>query len=574
MIFADTFEFEETPDQQNAIDNVLADMGSNQPMDRLVCGDVGYGKTEVALRAAFKAVISGYQVAILVPTTVLADQHFATFKERFADFPIEVACVSRFYSSAENKNTLAKALSGKVDILIGTHRILQRDVDFKRLGLVVIDEEHRFGVKHKERLKRMRQSVDVLTLTATPIPRTLHMSLIGIRDLSVIETPPVDRQVTRTYVATYDDSIVREAILRELGRNGQVFYINNRVRNIELITAELKDLVPEARIEFAHGQMREKTLEDIMHRFLQGEIDVLVSTTIVESGLDIANANTIIIRRADMFGLAELYQLRGRVGRSSRRAYAYLLVPDPRKLKGEARKRMQVLQSLDDLGVGFRLALQDMEIRGAGNLLGKDQSGHINAVGFELYTRILKDAVREIKNKASESISGSIVDLPMVDPEINVGFPAHIPDYYIPDVAERLLLYQRLVDIGTADEGKELAEEIRDRFGNMPVEVKDLLELMMFRALLKNALVENANYKGGNLALSFHASVELDADKVVALIKSGESKVRVSPNKVVTFEVSEEKVSSPADLSEASLRIFGELGVQTPAFETIVSSEP
>lgn len=555
--FSDSFPFEETPDQERAINDVLDDMSRDQPMDRLVCGDVGYGKTEVAMRAAFKAVSGGKQVAILVPTTILADQHYLNFQERFSHFGINVACVSRFFSSKENKETLAKVLAGKVDIIIGTHRLLQKDVDFKELGLIIIDEEHRFGVAHKEKLKRFRESVDVLTLTATPIPRTLHMSLSGIRDLSVIETPPCDRQLTRTYTAQYEPNIVREAIMRELGRQGQVFYIYNRVKNITLIADELAELVPEARIAFAHGQMKEKELEEIMHKFVSHEIDVLVSTTIVESGLDISNANTMIIRNADRFGLAELYQLRGRVGRGSRRAYAYLLIPDPKTLGEDAKKRLQVLQSLDDLGVGFRLALQDMEIRGAGNLLGKDQSGQISAVGYELYSKILKDTVNSMQEgKVVDSVAG----VPDVDPEVNIGFPAHIPPFYIPDVAERLLLYQRLVCIVDENEGQELAEEIEDRFGNMPEEMQQLLALMVFRSLLKRSAITSARLKSDLLTINFHQEMKLDPEIILNAVNKSQGKLKISPSMAIGIGL-HKKPESPWDLHARTKQVLDDLGV-------------
>lgn len=556
--FADSFPYEETADQQSAIDDVLNDMAQSKPMDRLVCGDVGYGKTEVAMRASFKAVNQGRQVAILVPTTILADQHFANFKERFEPFGISVGCLSRFFSSAENRATLVKAAEGKVDIVIGTHRLIQKDVNFKDLGLIIIDEEHRFGVAHKEKLKRFRESVDVLTLTATPIPRTLHMSLSGIRDLSVIETPPHDRQLTRTYMAQYEPNIVREAIMRELGRQGQAFYIYNRVQNIALIADELAELVPEARIAFAHGQMKEGELEVIMHKFVSHEVDVLVSTTIVESGLDISNANTMIIRNAERFGLAELYQLRGRVGRSSRRAYAYLLVADPKTLGADARRRLQVLKSLDDLGVGFRLALQDMEIRGAGNLLGKDQSGQISAVGYELYSRILRETVESMRR--GEVVDSKAKALPQVDPEVNIGFPAYIPPFYIPDLAERLLLYQRLVCILDEAEGEDLAEEIQDRFGGMPNEMQYLLALMVFRSLLKRAAIVSAKFKAETLTVNFHPEMSLNSQLIMQRIASSNGRLKISPTMAVSI-VFEKKPESPWDLHGNLKRILESLGV-------------
>jgi transcription-repair coupling factor (superfamily II helicase) len=537
QIFADTFSFQETKDQENAINDVLNDMALVKPMDRLVCGDVGYGKTEVALRAAFKAVNNGKQAAILVPTTILADQHYKTFKSRLSEFGFDVRSVSRFVTPAKNKETLQALAAGNVDVIVGTHRLLQKDVYFKDLGLLVIDEEHRFGVQDKEKLKKLRKQLDVLTLTATPIPRTLQMSMLSIRDLSVIETPPVNRQTIQTFVANYQDATVREAILRELSRSGQIFYIHNRVHNIELVTNELRAIVPEARIEFAHGQMKEGDLEKVMHRFITHEFDVLVSTTIVESGLDISNANTIIIRNADKLGLAELYQLRGRVGRSSRRAYAYLMVQNAQTITGDAKKRLQVLQSLDDLGMGFRLALQDMEIRGAGNLLGKDQSGKVELVGFELYTKILKEAVRELRRRQQKDGVASADDLPLeilIDPEINIGFSTHIPNTYIPDVEERLLLYQRLVEIRDNEEANDIEEEIQDRFGNPPVEVRLLLEVMRFRSTLRKAGIITANRRGLSLSLTFHKEANLDGEKLAALIGRSKGVLKMtSPQSLV-----------------------------------------
>ncbi|MCC6933868.1 MAG: transcription-repair coupling factor [Deltaproteobacteria bacterium] len=556
--FADAFCFEETPDQAKAIEDVLSDMAKSKPMDRLVCGDVGYGKTEVGLRAAFKAINAGKQVAFLVPTTVLADQHFQTFKERFSGFPVNVGCVSRFFSKEDIKKTLADLARGAVDIIIGTHRLIQKDVFFSNLGLVIVDEEHRFGVAHKERLKQLRKEVDVLTLTATPIPRTLHMSLAGIRDLSVIETPPCDRQVIKTYLAPYEPNTVRQAILRELSRQGQVFYINNRVQNIAMICQEVRELVPEARVAFGHGQMNEAELNRVMHRFINKEIDVLVSTTIVESGLDIPNANTIIIRRAENFGLAELYQLRGRVGRSSRRAYAYLFVGNEKGLSPEARGRLEVLQSLDDLGIGFRLALQDMEIRGAGNLLGKDQSGQVGLVGFELYSKILKTVVKQIQSQTQKQEE----DLPSIEPDIKIGFPAHIPVDYLPDVSERLLLYQRLVIISSRQEGMEILEEIEDRFGHPPEEVIILLELMIFRSILRRALVTVASYRNHQLSLTFHPQACFGREKLIDKVIKSQGAINLSPAMVLSIQLPALEVDSPIILYDYLDKFFKEIDIK------------
>ena len=549
--FADTFPFEETKDQEAAIRDVLTDMGRPRPMERLVCGDVGYGKTEVALRAAFKAVNKGKQVAVLVPTTILADQHYQTFNNRLSEFGFTIRGVSRFVTPQRNKETLKSLADGKVDVVVGTHRLLQKDVYFNDLGLVIIDEEHRFGVKDKEKLKSLKKEIDVLTLTATPIPRTLQMSLLSIRDLSVIETPPTNRQVIQTFVGNYQHATAREAILRELSRQGQVFYIHNRVQNIEMVTDELRTIVPEARIEFAHGQMDEKRLEAVMHRFVSHEFDVLVATTIVESGLDIPNANTIIIRNADKLGLAELYQLRGRVGRSSRRAYAYLLVQNAQTLTGDAKKRLQVLQSLDDLGMGFRLALQDMEIRGAGNLLGKDQSGKVELVGFELYSRILKEAVRELKRRQNRDMKAFSDELPLevlIDPEINIGFSSHIPTSYIPDVEERLLLYQRLVEIRDDVEAADLEEEIQDRFGNPPHEVRTLIEVMRFRSALRRAGIVTAIRRGLSLSLVFHREASINTEKLTELIGRSKGRMKMTgPDSIVL--ILDEEPDSPIVLT-------------------------
>lgn len=554
--FAATFGYDETEDQARAIQDVLGDLAKPKPMDRLVCGDVGYGKTEVAIRAAFKVAHQGKQVAVLVPTTILADQHYKTLNERFQDTGMRVACLSRFNLPAENKRIISELATGAVDVVVGTHRLLQKDVQFKDLGLIIIDEEHRFGVAHKERLKRFRAQVHVLTLTATPIPRTLNQSLVGIRDLSVIETPPTNRQVIQTHLGPYSEELVREVILRELGRNGQAFFIHNRVESIGGICAELQALIPEARIEFAHGQMRDTQLEEIMHRFVKGETDVLVSTTIVESGLDIPNANTIIIRNADRFGLAELYQLRGRVGRSSRKAYAYLLTADSDRLSPDARKRLEVLQSLDDLGVGFRLALQDMEIRGAGNLLGKDQSGHIDSVGYELYSEILKEAVNELKaSRAGEQFQKR----PQVDPEIRIGFPSYIPPDYVPNVAERLLLYQRLIGLRDKVHGEELLEEITDRFGQPPEEVLVLVELMVLRALLRKAAVVSAKYSNSCLYLSFHPQLKLSVEKLVSVVKAAPDRLRLTPAQALGVLIAEEEITSPQSFYQPVLELLRSL---------------
>lgn len=495
--FSDSFPYDETPDQRKAIEETINDLAAAKPMDRLVCGDVGFGKTEVAIRAAFKCTQHARQVAVLVPTTILVEQHKRNFIERFAGYPVKIGAISRFYSSQDNQETLAALARGEIDIVIGTHRLLQHDVVFKDLGLLIIDEEHRFGVKQKERLRSYRTDVDVLTLTATPIPRTLHLSLLNIRDISLIQTAPTDRRVVQTYLTQRDDALVRDAILRELRRGGQAFYIHNRVQNIALIAAHLAELVPEARFDFAHGQMSELTLERIMKRFVDREIDVLIATTIIESGLDVPNANTIIIERADQFGLAQLYQLRGRVGRGKHQAFAYLVVPNMKSLTGEAHERLKVLQSLDTLGAGFNLAIRDLEIRGAGNLLGKEQSGSVLSVGFDMYCRILQEAVAELKGD-EPALEDSI------DPDVRiVGVDAFIPESYVPDIGERLVLYQRLSNIRSDDEAFEIQRELKDRFGPYAPEVDNLLMIMRYRSLLRRYGVVKADVTPLKAAFNF-----------------------------------------------------------------------
>ena len=496
----DSFPFEETPDQRATIDEVKTDMERLKPMDRLVCGDVGYGKTEVALRAAFKAVMSGLQVAILVPTTVLAQQHYATFSQRLSPFPVSVDVLSRFRTDREQREVVDGLASGKIDICIGTHRLLQRDVSFKSLGLVVIDEEQRFGVEHKERFKSMRQEVDVLALSATPIPRTLHMSLAGIRDMSTMETPPEQRIPIKTYVSEYSDEVIREAILREIDRQGQVYFVHNRVYNIDTMANWLKTLVPEARIGVGHGQMPESQLEEVMIQFSRGELDVLVCTTIIESGLDIPSVNTLIVNRADRFGLAQLYQLRGRVGRGSYRAYAYFLVPRGHRLTETAEKRLKTILAATELGAGFRIAMRDLEIRGAGNLLGREQSGHIQAVGFDLYTRILSEAVRQLRTtKESDAAQGqpAAADterlLGAPDVKVDVGIPASLPEDYIDDLPTRLGVYKRMVSLDGLEELDSMADELRDRFGPVPWQVKNLLYVVRLKLLARPAGVASVS---------------------------------------------------------------------------------
>ena len=561
--FSDGFPFNETPDQLRSIKEVIADMASDKPMDRLVCGDVGFGKTEVALRASFKCTQHARQVAVLVPTTILVEQHYRTFKQRFSDYPVKVAAVSRFFTKEENKATLEGLASGEVDVIIGTHRLLSKDVFFKDMGLLIIDEEHRFGVKQKERLKQIRKQVDVLTMTATPIPRTLYMSLLDIRDASLISSPPHDRKVIRSYVANYSDSLVRDAVLRELQRGGQCFYLHNRVQSIDVLTAKLKELIPEAKFEFAHGQMSESQLENIMKRFLSGETNVLVSTTIIESGLDIPNANTILIDRADTFGLAQLYQLRGRVGRSNKQAYAYFLVPKTAKLGRQAEQRLSVLQTLDDLGMGFNLAMRDLEIRGAGNLLGKEQSGNVLSVGFELYTKILKEAVLNVKGEELPAFE-------MVDPEMKLNLPAFIPEYYVPDISERLVMYQRLAMIQSYQEADELLTEIEDRFGTIPKEVAILVEVMRLRGLLRHFAAAKAELSGTRLLLSFTANSPVSIQKIFELVKKQPKTYAFSKNQVfaVNFHSSEQvqRISDSMALFSTCEKLLKDIASKHVAF--------
>jgi len=525
-----SFPYIETPDQVEAVQRVKEDMEKPRPTDRLVCGDVGYGKTEVALRAAFKAVMDGKQVAMLVPTTVLAQQHFTTFKQRLAAFPVKVEMLSRFRSEKEQQAILRALTSGAIDICIGTHRLLQKDVAFKDLGLVIIDEEQRFGVAHKERLKKMRKKVDVLTLSATPIPRTLHMSLAGVRDMSIMETPPEDRLPIKTVVGEYNESLIREAIIRELERNGQVFFVHNRVQSIERVAYELRELVPEAKIAIGHGQMREEQLEKTMLEFIKGKVDVLVCTTIIESGLDISNVNTLIIDEADKLGLAQLYQLRGRVGRGSNRAYAYFLYDQKKHLSLTAIKRLQTIFDNTDLGSGFRIAMKDLEIRGAGNLLGTEQSGYIAAVGFGLYCQLLKDAVEELKVKQSSEDQLSTSLVPAYLPAIDLPLSAYIPEDYVPDLATRLFLYQRLAKIGSLDEVEHMQEEFKDRFGKLPSAVKNLLYVLNIKTLAAQGGVESIFKEGGEIVIRVKEGMKMDRETLGRTwqgLKIGTSQLRL-----------------------------------------------
>ena len=507
--FEGTFPFQETPDQARAIEEVIADMTRPRPMDRLLCGDVGFGKTEVALRAAMKSVVDAKQVAVLVPTTVLALQHYKTFKARFADYPVKVALFSRLTTSTELKQQMADLKSGRIDIAVGTHRLLSKDVKFADLGLLVLDEEHRFGVRHKERLKELRTDVDVLAMTATPIPRTLQLSLSGIRDLSVITTPPSDRLSVRTYVCRATDEVVRDAILRELGRGGQVFFVHNRVQSIEARKAWLTSLVPEARIVVGHGQMDPKKLERVMVDFTEGRFNVLLSTTIIESGIDIPTANTMLVDHADMYGLAQLYQLRGRVGRSRERGYCYLLVASEATLRPEARTRLAVIQKFTELGSGFHVASHDMELRGAGELLGTKQKGQVQAVGVDMYAQLLDDAVRGLRGEAPK------VEF---DPDINVQVNARIPEDYVPDEHVRLVLYKRLANATDEEQVLAAADELQDRFGELPGPVDNLIEVMRIRTLARALGLRQVDHAPDRMQLTFHPQSPMPIERIISLV--------------------------------------------------------
>jgi transcription-repair coupling factor (superfamily II helicase) len=526
-----SFPYIETPDQITAQQEIKADMEKSKPMDRLICGDVGYGKTEVAIRAAFKAVIDGKQVAVLVPTTVLAQQHYATFSERMKAFPMKIESLSRFRSHKEQQDVIKRLEQGTVDICIGTHRLIQKDVQFKNLGLLIIDEEQRFGVAHKEFLKKMRQEVDVLTLSATPIPRTLHMSLVGVRDMSTMETPPEDRLPVRTYVAEYDERVIREAVLRELERGGQVFFVHNRVQSIEIIADKLRHLIPEARVCVGHGQMPEGGLEKVTTEFMQGKADVLVCSTIIESGLDMPNVNTMIINQADRFGLTQLHQLRGRVGRGATLAYAYLLFDKGKRLTPVAEKRLRTIYEATELGAGFSIAMKDLEIRGAGTLLGMRQSGQISAVGFNLYSQMLATAVEKLKMQKSGVIqTPSTSKLP--PPTIDLPLSALIPEEYVDDMVTRLELYQRMADISELKQIPNLEQELNDRFGVPPKEVENLLYILKIRVVAKDRGIESISNLDGEIIIQLFAGMQLDKKKLARFyrdgVKLGNSQLRMS----------------------------------------------
>jgi transcription-repair coupling factor (superfamily II helicase) len=509
--FEDAFEFAPTKDQVSAVQQIKRDMESPHPMDRLLCGDVGYGKTEVAMRAAFKALGDGKQVAILAPTTVLAFQHFETFKRRFAPFPVRVELLSRFRSQKELKAVVEEIANGKVDIAIGTHRLLSKDVEFRDLGLLVVDEEQRFGVRHKERLKQLKKNIDVLTMSATPIPRTLHMSMLGIRDMSVIETPPKDRLAIHTVVAHFDPELIRAAIEQELSRGGEVYYIHNRVDTIFERAAMIRELLPECRIGVGHGQMSESELERVLLGFMRHEFDVFVSTTIVENGLDIPLANTIVIENAERYGLSELYQLRGRVGRSNRRAYAYLLTPVDTELSEIARKRLAALKEFSDLGAGFKIAALDLELRGAGNILGGEQHGHIEAVGFDMYVRMLDETVQELRGE----------EVPLeIHSTLNLGLDIRIPAEYISDEHQRLRAYKRIADVATPEEAEKVLAELSDRYGPTPDAVRNLLDFSLLKSAAQKLGIEAVDRRGGALNLKFHEASKIDPARLMNLVSN------------------------------------------------------
>ncbi|MBU1711560.1 MAG: transcription-repair coupling factor [Proteobacteria bacterium] len=529
------FTYEETPDQLKAIDDVLSDMERPMPMDRLVCGDVGYGKTEVALRASFLAVNSGKQVVVLVPTTVLAEQHFATFSLRFERYPVNIACLSRFRSVRDQKSIISDLESGKIDIVIGTHRLLQKDVVFKDLGLVVLDEEQRFGVKHKEKLKKLRNTVDVLALTATPIPRTLHMSLMGVRDISIISTPPEHRQSIITYVSELDDAIVAGAVRKELSRKGQIFFVHNNIYTIEKTSRKLQELVPEARIGIAHGRLDEDELENVMFKFMEKEIDMLVCTTIIESGLDIPSANTILVNRADKLGLAQIYQLRGRVGRADEQAYAYLFIPKESAITKDAQKRLKVLMEHSDLGSGFQIAMSDLRIRGGGTILGASQSGHIAAVGYEMFLKLMENAMSELKGEPVQKT---------LDPEINVSISAYLPESYMPDIDQRLTSYRRLAKMTEIKEMADFKAELTDRFGALPEEASNLLLKIMLKVLSQKAGVKRLDLRDQQLFLHFaEPSYINNPSDILNMVVSDKNRFEFTPEHVLKVRLAKQSIT-------------------------------
>jgi transcription-repair coupling factor (superfamily II helicase) len=552
--FEDAFDFTETDDQISAIADIKRDMESTLPMDRLLVGDVGYGKTEVAMRAAFKAVQDGRQVAVLTPTTVLSFQHFETFKSRFRQFPITVEMISRFRTQKEQKLILEQVENGRVDILIGTHRLLSKDIEFQNLGLLVVDEEQRFGVRHKERLKQMRREIDVLAMSATPIPRTLHMSMVGLRDMSVIETPPRDRMAIQTVVAKFDEKLIRSAVEVEMERGGQTYFVHNRVETIYEIAAKIQELVPAARIAVGHGQMGENDLEKAMLAFMHHEYDVLVATTIIENGLDIPLANTIVVNRADRHGLSELYQLRGRVGRSNRRAYAYLLIPPEQELTEVARRRLAALKEFSDLGAGFKIAALDLELRGAGNLLGGEQSGHIEAVGFEMYTSMLEEAVSKLKGEER-------VERPTV--QMSLGIALRIDESYIAEENQRLRMYKRIAGIDGDRALDEVRAELQDRYGPLPTSVEHLLQAARLRIECEKIGVAQVDRKRDQLHIRFTETAAVDPGRLMKLVsKNAKRGAQFTPQGVLRFPLTATK---PDEVLAEVRALLEELALQTAA---------
>ena len=558
--FEDSFPYEETPDQLAAIEDIKRDMESPKVMDRLLCGDVGYGKTEVALRAIFKAVMGGKQAAMLAPTTILAQQHYATMLNRFNGFPIHVETISRFKTAAEQKDILRRLREGDVDVIVGTHRLLAKDVEFKNLGLLVVDEEQRFGVAHKEAIKKMKQSVDVLTLTATPIPRTLHMSMVGIRDMSLLQSPPEERYPVQTYVVEYSDGLVRDAILRELARGGQVYVLHNRVQTIDVMYARLKKLVPEARIAVGHGQMREHALEDVMMDFYEGKFDVLLCTTIIEAGLDVPRANTLIVCDADRFGLAQLYQLRGRVGRSNRLAYAYLTVNPNKVLTETADRRLAAIREFTEFGSGFRVAMRDLEIRGAGNLLGMEQSGFMASVGYDLYVKMIEETIHEMRGDASQGD---------VDTRVDVKVDAYLPQEYVSNDLLRMEMYKRIASIRSEESRDDLVDELIDRFGDPKKPVMNLIDIAQLKALCSRLAIDYVTCKGASLVMRFSISAEIDFVSVLTAVKRHpELQVNgTNPPSLVFTELGKAPDELLADAVGVMLKV-------TKDFEALTAKEP
>jgi transcription-repair coupling factor (superfamily II helicase) len=551
--FCARFPYEETDDQLHAIGDVLEDLAAGRPMDRLICGDVGFGKTEVALRAAFVVAMSGQQVAIVAPTTLLARQHFKTFSERFEGWPIRVRRLSRLVPAKEQSETREGLAKGEVEVVVGTHAVLSKQVSFKDLGLVIVDEEQHFGVKHKEKLKELRADVHMLTLTATPIPRTLQMSLSGIREMSIIATPPVDRLAVRTYITPWDPVVVREALLREKYRGGQAYFVAPRISDLPELERFLREQVPEVKFVVGHGQMAATQLEEVMTAFYDGQYDVLLSTTIVESGLDIPTANTMIIHRADMFGLAQMYQLRGRVGRSKSRAYAYLTTPAERQITLSAEKRLKVLQSLDNLGAGFQLASHDLDIRGGGNLLGEEQSGHIREIGVELYQQMLEDAVAELKARGGPD---EMLSDRGWSPQINTGAAVLIPDAYVPDLNVRLALYRRISDAEKAQDREALAAELIDRFGPLPPEADQLLKVVAIKGLCREANVSKIDVGPKGAVVSFRNDFFKNPGSLVGFVAKNAIAWRVRPDHKVVIKG---EWDTPKQRLDAAEKILAEL---------------